>query len=269
MSESLQTNNSDMRRAIFPIDGKAEFLDVLNVARDFFSNEDVLPFVSMVKLNDALHLSHCGPEILGLLREELPEHVKLFIDLKIVDVKQTVLNTLKRYVPYRPDIVTVFSGVTAETLLTVRKVLPETKIALVDTLTDMSPVECMLRFNMTPEEKIARAIYGFDDLLSKFDNPIDIIVCGVEDLKYLRAHLGERFEFLCPGIRDRWMIKKGNKDHQKRISGVYKALKAGATYVVVGTQLSEGNPKAGITPEESRRRTWNEMHRYFSERSAL
>lgn len=259
--------NKDVRRIIFPIDGAFDSRSVLAQSTDFFSNEDVRSRVGMLKLNDGLHMPGAGPDILERLRSSgtVPEDVAFFIDLKIVDVKSTVANTLKRYALHNPQIVTVFSGVAAHTLDVVRTTLPNTKIALVDTLTDISYDECFARYNMSPADKISQAIDGFDIVFGDDVPPIDLIVCSVNDVDILRRRYGDQFGFVCPGIRDAWMLEKGNKDHQERISGIYTALEKGISYVVMGTQLSVGNPEAGISAEESRQRTWAEMGRYFSD----
>lgn len=258
----------DGRRIIFPIDGAADPADMVKQAISLFSHEDALPWVGMIKLNDGVHIPGMGPDIIAYLREAVPGHVGFFLDLKIFDVSATMANTLKRYAEYEPEIVTVCSKVTVKGLLAIRETLPNTKIAIVDTLTDMPERECRSRYGTIPAIQIANAIIGLEKELRLVSeaSPIDLIVCSANDLSYLRERFGARYGFVCPGIRDEWMFKGGNEDHQRRVAGTCEALRNGATYIVMGTQLTKGNPKAGISPEESRGWTWAEMKRYSDER---
>ena len=272
MNIMLNQQKSEERKRciIFPIDGANTAEDVISIAKKFVSYQDLQPYVAMIKLNDALHFPRKGPEILRELRNILPEGVGLFIDLKIGDVSATVVNTLKHYAQYVPEIVTVSSIVTAEGLLKVREMLPNTKIALVDTLTDMSDQECAIRYDMVlPGEKIVYALEGFDavyeHMLSGRLCPIDIVVSSVLDIGSIQERFHDRYEHLCPGIRDDWMLAQGNHDHQQRVSGIYAALTSGVKYIVMGSQFTNGNPKAGITADESRRLSILELERYFSE----
>ena len=81
----------------------------------------------------------------------------------------------------------------------------------------------------------------------KHPEPFDLVVCSSLELLFLKDNLPVAYEFIVPGIRDVWM----SSDHQQRITGVRAALDLGATYVVMGAQLTKGNPDAGITPEQS------------------
>lgn len=251
----------ETRRIIFPIDGAIDANDAIGQAGEFFANDGVSSYVGMLKLNDALHIPRIGPDIINMARGVIPVHVGIFADLKIVDVSATVVNTLRRYAELKLDILTVFSGVTIEALQTIRCILPSTEIALVDTLTDMSREQCRMRFGLDPEDKIARALDGILRYPGIQDKLVDLVVCGVGEVEYLRERFSDDIGYVCPGIRDAWMAK----DHQERTRGVYDALRAGATYMVMGTQLSKGNPGKGVSAQESREKTWLEIERYFRE----
>ncbi len=257
-----QAINQNRRRIIFPIDGAPTFGVLLNQAEAFFADTDVCEWVGMIKLNDGLHIPLVGSAIVPMVRKVIPDSVGFFLDLKIFDVSATMINILRWYAEYGISIVTVCSKVSVKGLIAIRETMPNTKIAMVDTLTDMSPEECLRRFGMTPAGAIAEAVKGLEGELGD-RNPIDLIVCGANDLGYLRTQFGDTYGFVCPGIRDAWMRDGGNKDHQERVSGIYDALKSGATYAVMGSQLTNGNPKADISAEESRQLTWKEIARYF------
>jgi len=184
--------------------------------------------------------------------------IGVFLDLKLADVSATVINTLKKYSLGKNDIVTVLSSVSVETLVKLRLSMPEVKLAMVSALTDMSSDECQTRFGQSPAVKIYNDLMNIEVVFGKetgrYQNwpnevvrPFDMVVCSKNDLSFLKKNLRGAYQFIVPGIRDAWM----SAGHQKRISGVKDALNTGATYVVMGAQLTKGNPENGVTPEES------------------
>lgn len=265
---SVGTGIHDTRCVIYPIDGASSADVVVEIAGEFVAYQEILPYISMIKLNDALHFSRMGPAIIEEVRSVLPNEVGIFADLKIGDVSETVKNTLRHYAYLKPDIVTVSSICTAQGIEAVREILPYTKIALVDTLTDMSEQECLQRYSQLPGEKIAHALMQYDRWFGPGNNPIDIVVSSAVDIVTIQREHGLRFKHLCPGIRDAWMLDGGNSDHQKRIAGIYGALLHGAHYLVMGSQLTRGNLNVGISGEESRRRSVLELEKYFKNRSS-
>ena len=54
-------------------------------------------------------------------------------------------------------------------------------------------------------------------------------------------------------------------DHQKRITGAYEALKLGAWRLVMGAQITKGNPDKGVSTEESQAITLEEVEKFFTE----
>lgn len=249
---------------ILPADGMADPQAVVNFYKGFFSSSPYAALlVEYAKLNDALHFPYMGPAILGELRPVLPEHVGLFVDLKIADVSATDQNTLLRYKEFNPGIVTVSSSVTAKALVVIRETLPDVKIALVDTLTDMSEAECKARYHgQSPLEKIRHALTKLEGMLGD-KNPINMVICSPRETSALKAEF-PRYLYGNPGIRSPHM----NDDHQKRTTSAYDALANGADYVVMGTQLTKGNPERGISAEQSQQITFEEIKRYFLEKVA-
>jgi Orotidine-5''-phosphate decarboxylase len=132
-------------------------------------------------------------------------------------------------------------------------------------LTDIGEDECFSRFGFTPEDKIINdltCIYEvYLDRRSKDPelpkDPFDLVVCSPKEVAYLKGSLPASYGFIVPGIRDEWM-KKAN-EHQKRTTGVGEALESGATFVVMGAQMTKGNPESGVSPETSRALTLMEI----------
>src|SRR5512133_923332 len=91
--------------------------------------------------------------------------------------------------------------------------------------------------------------------------PFDSVVCSPLEAAFLKPHISLRnISLIVPGIRDEWMVNEdGTAGQQQRYTGVYEALENGATFVVMGAQITQGNLKKGITAEESTRMTLEEI----------
>ncbi len=128
---------------------------------------------------------------------------------------------------------------------------------------------------MSPEVKIyndlqnIRNIYETKVNILEGDNiePFDLIVCSAHELEFLQKTLPPTYHYIVPGIRDEWMRKVN--EHQKRIVGVLMALEMGATYVVMGAQLTKGNPERTVTAEMSRLLTKEQIEIFFTVPTAL
>lgn len=256
-----------MRKVILPFDGYPTARGLFEAMDKTLAIPGLSDLVAFIKLNDGLHNEDMGgPAIVKKIQKRLAEKdlpIGLFIDLKIYDVSATLVNVLKKYQDLEPGILTVSSGCSVEGIIKLRRLLPKTKLAMVSLLTDISEDECAYRLNMRPAEKIKydlsaiRAIYGTK--YGKEDvqlEPFDLVVCSPLEVSILKKEF-PGYQFIVPGIRDEWMKKKD--EHQKRTTGVKEAIESGADFVVMGAQLTKGNPELGITPEESCRLTMEEF----------
>lgn len=248
---------------ILPLDGFASGQESLEKAKFFMAQPGMSDLVGFIKVNDAVHnYDMGGPEIV----RQLGSKAGIFLDLKIFDVSATVVNTIKKYSEALPTILTVASNCSVETIVKLRLACPEVKLALVSALTDMSASECQSRFGMLPAIKIYNDLENIRQLYQKIDGinafePFDFVVCSAHELEFLRRNLSEEIGFIVPGIRDVWM--KNPKDHQKRTVGVAEALSLGATYVVMGAQITKGNPEFDVSAETSRELTLEAIKEYF------
>ncbi len=251
------------RVVILPMDGFPSSVAIETKLAKLMAEEDLACLISHVKLNDGLHQpDRSGPQTMVAIQELLKtlglEDVEIFLDLKITDVKTTMVNVLQHYkeAGFTKGILTVSSSVSAEGLLALRQLLPDVKLAMVSVLTDMTEQECYQRFDEYPPNKIAGDLVGLQEWYARFKTaadpaePFDLVVCSAKELEWLSTSF-PGYGFVVPGIRDAWM----EKDHQKRTSGVKWALENRATFVVMSTQLLKGSPENNISPEESRRLT--------------
>ncbi len=254
---------------ILPIDGYENAKMLLDVTRKLISEEGMDDLIAYIKVNDGIHNMDMGaPAIVASLKALLAEKgitAGIFLDLKIFDVSATMVNVLKKYLSFAPDIVTVSASCSVAGIKKLREILPSTtKLAMVSVLTDISEAECLTRFGMSPGLKIFSDLFGIRtiykelmvDEASESVEPFDFVVCSPKELPFLKANLLD-YGFIVPGIRDEWM--KNPNEHQKRTTGARRALEDGATFLVMGSQLTKGNPSLSISAKESRELTKKEI----------
>ena len=199
---------------------------------------------------------------------------KFFLDSKSGDVAGILTKIASHWQGVSPEIMTINSLIAVKGFLEIKRQLPNTDIALFSVPTDMSVEECQARYKgMTPAEKIFHDCEVYLELWEKFrqseglvsvrlyEKPFDLVVCSPRELDYLNDRgMGKYFKWVTPCIRDKWMPK----DHQIRTAGILEALEKGVYRVIMCTQLTIGNPSAGILAEESQQRTLEEIKKFKS-----
>ncbi|MFH0923210.1 MAG: orotidine 5'-phosphate decarboxylase / HUMPS family protein [Candidatus Falkowbacteria bacterium] len=268
---------------ILPYDGFQDANTLLRELENDLQNIEILELLSFVKFNDAMFLPpFSGPgwivEFWKIMEKyTLYLDIGIFLDLKLADTSGTLKNIATHFFAsfqqrvVKQKILTVRSNLSGKGYLEIRRVLPDVKIALVSFLTDNSEQDCLEQYGLFPEEKILHDMRIAQRKYERVRNDgdpqfaFDMVVCSPKELPYLMRNelpiFGKRFEKISPGIRDEWMAK----GQQVRVAGVFQALKDGADYVVMGSQMKKGNPDKGISAEESRQRTKAEIERAFME----
>lgn len=199
------------------------------------------PLVWGFKMND-LFLDPLGP---ALARIIVQSKAKLWLDLKLHDIPNTVKNQLNRLANYMPSLVTVHASggigmltAACETARDARKSLhytdvgevPELGILAVSVLTSLSAEECEKIYGSVPAEKVPM----FATLAR--DAGVWGAVCSGHEARQVRD-LGLRP--VVPGIRPEWFLAEQNvsQDDQKRVVTPCKALDFGAELLVIGRPI--------------------------------
>lgn len=225
--------------------------------------------IGWIKLNDILHIKDLPSpvffiELKKLLKKLNREDICILLDMKLADVTTTLINILKHYPIDSSIMVTLRESCSVNGYVSLRETFPDLKISLVSLLTDIKPDECRRRYGMVPWIKIANDITNLELEYKQvkgdwWTNPLfDFIVCSVDEVDFLRKIFGNTYNFMCPGIQDLWM----KKNHQARVSGMFKAYELGI-YPVTASQLLKGNPDNDISSEKSRELTMIEIDKYY------
>lgn len=196
--------------------------------------EELGDSVSFYKLGLELFMAGGYFELVQWL---LKKEKKVFVDLKLFDVPQTVRSAVRQLNKYGATFATVHGN--DEVFRAAVKEKGDLKILAVTVLTsldqgDLDDLGFKVDIKSVVLSRARRALEaGCDGVISS----------GIE-VPELRKNLGERFVVVTPGIRP---VK--NIDDQKRTVDVEEAFHNGADYIVVGRPIKE--PQDFSTPKEA------------------
>ena len=166
----------------------------------------------------------------GVLIKEIKKSSKLFLDLKMHDIPNTVVQGLSSLRSIDPDYVTLhISGgqkmlEEARRLIKIEKI--KTKILGVTLLTSLDNTDIR---SMYGEITTQQLIKNFANLAKK--TKIDGLICSGQDLKYLNSY--KKLLKITPGVS----LYERKKDDQKRTISAIEAFKNGASFIVIGREI--------------------------------
>ena len=164
-----------------------------------------------------------------LINEIKRKKSRLFLDLKLHDIPNTVSGAIESLKNINPDFLTLHISGGEEMLKSAKKIIKnfnlKTKILGVTLLTSL-------------DSKDSKKIYGEKDtnkLIKKLaliasNAKIAGLICSGQDLKSLKSF--KKLLKITPGVK---LLDR--KDDQKRVSFVHDALNNGADFVVIGREL--------------------------------
>lgn len=179
-----------------------------------------------------------GPEIIELVRQK---ENKIFLDLKLHDIPNTVAKAVTAATEHKINYLTIHTTGGLEMMKAAvqaaRNVENSPKLIGVTVLTsiDQNTLNKDLRITGLVTDHVAYLA----QIAVKAE--MDGIVCSAVDLPAIKQYLPEEFEIITPGIR----LSQTDTHDQKRIATPEKAIKNGATILVIGRAVNEAdNPKA-------------------------
>jgi orotidine-5'-phosphate decarboxylase len=163
---------------------------------------------------------------------------KIFLDLKLHDIPNTVQKGLKAISKLKPIFTTIhISGGDEMQKISASKNNKKTNILGVSVLTSLDEKQTLKYY----KEK------NVDILVKKFanyakENNLRGLVCSPLEINTVRKEVGEKMILVVPGIRTD-KKPKGKKDDQKRTLTPKEAINLGADYLVIGRPIIESkNP---------------------------
>tara|TARA_Y100001970_G_scaffold105870_1_gene132622 strand:+ start:9612 stop:10301 length:690 start_codon:yes stop_codon:yes gene_type:complete len=163
---------------------------------------------------------------------------RIFLDLKLHDIPNTVKNGIKAISKLKPILTTIhISGGDEMQKKSLFKNNKKTKILGVTVLTSLDKTQTSKYYK---EKNVKSLVIKFAKYAKK--NNLNGLVCSPLEIKLVRKEVGEKMIIVVPGIRPQ-KISPNKKDDQKRILTPKEAVKLGADYLVIGRPIIESkNP---------------------------
>ena len=168
--------------------------------------------------------SKYGRNFLSKLRNEI-----IFADLKIHDIPNTCVSTIKAIKDLNINYLTIHIGSGLKALKACKKVSGKIKLIGVTTLTSLNNKSLKeIGFNKNINQLVSHQVK-----LAKKAN-LDAIVCSAHEVKIVKKFFKK--EIITPGIRFNTKI-----DDQKRVVTPKQAYKNGSDWLVIGRPITKGN----------------------------
>ena len=153
---------------------------------------------------------------------------KIFLDLKLHDIPNTVKKSIKGLVSLPIDMMTIHTSGGLEMMKAAKNAVDGTDIKIfgVTALTSLSDEDTSLIFKRTAAEQVNTML----DLAEQAG--IDGVVCSPHELSLVTKR--ESLLSITPGIR-----LKDSNDDQNRVMTPKDALKKGANFLVIGRPITE------------------------------
>ena len=210
-------------------------LDIATKAQALVLVEQLHDKISFFKIGLQLYTAQ-GPEI---VRAVLATGVKVFLDLKLHDIPNTVARAVESASSLGVQMLTIHLSGGSEMIRAASGVRTNNMSILgVTVLTNAN--------DQTLRET------GISDTLDKqvvrlaklgIENGIDGIVASPHEIKSLRVEFGDKIKIVVPGIRPSW----SEPGDQKRFMTPREAIEAGADYLVIGRPITaHKNPREAV-----------------------
>ena len=158
----------------------------------------------------------------------------IFADLKLNDIPNTCVSTIKAVKDLKIDYLTIHISSGLEALVSAKKVSGKTKLVGVTVLTSLNDKALK---QIGHKNNLKRLVLQQAKLASKAK--LDAIVCSAQEIEIVKKVFKK--EIITPGIR----IDKSNDD-QKRVLTPNQAYKNGSDWLVIGRPITKGNIKKNI-----------------------
>jgi orotidine-5'-phosphate decarboxylase len=183
--------------------------------------------INFYKIGLELMMSGHYFELINWLKNK---NKKVFCDLKLYDISETVARAVKNLSNYEVDLLTIHSasrGIMEKAAQNKGKM----QIIAVTVLTNLDAYD--LR-EMGFDEKISLENLVLKKAKMSIESGLDGVVASGIEAKNLRQNLGDDFLIISPGIR----LEAVLDDDQKQVSDVKTAISNGSSYLVVGRPIT-------------------------------
>ena len=187
---------------------------------------------------EAFYLHHF--KIINLLSSNY--NCKIFLDLKLHDIPQTVRKAIEALKNYPIDYLTIHLSGGEKMIQAAQeardKAIPSAKILGVSYLTSLNEEDFLKNWGFSNTEQIRNAMTKLYSLVLKSKNPIDGIVLSATELDIINSlekqlKTNQKILKVCPGLR----FDLEDTQDQARVETPERAIKNGADFLVMGRPL--------------------------------
>ena len=214
------------------------------IACDFKDREETLNFLNKfedeklyLKIGMELFYSE-GPEI---VREIKKRGHKIFLDLKLHDIPNTVEKAMKSLANLDVDMTNVHASGTIKMMEAGLRGLTKedgTRPLLIAVTQLTSTSQEVMEQDLLIKENIEDVVMHYAENSKKAG--LDGVVCSPLEVQAVKRKCGKEFLTITPGIR----FSTDSKDDQSRITTPAKAKELGSDYIVVGRSITKAeNPQ--------------------------
>lgn len=224
------------------------------IACDFGSREETLEFLDrfqdvkpFVKIGMELYYA-CGPDI---VREIKARGHKIFLDLKLHDIPNTVKKAMKVLSRLDIDMTNVHAAGGVEMMRQALEGLTRedgTRPMLIAVTQLTSTSDDMLHNELLISETMQNTIVAYARNAQKAG--LDGVVCSPLEAGMIKDNVGTDFMTITPGIR----FADSKKDDQVRITTPARAREIGSDFIVVGRPIT-----ASTDPVDAYKRCLNDF----------
>lgn len=171
--------------------------------------------------------------------------LKVFTDLKLTDIPNTLATDAALLKEVKPDMLTVMCNSGIDAMKRVQDVLGEfTKVLGVTILTSLDEEDCQAIYGCSTKAGVLRfarmaEIAGVEGL-----------ILSPKEVEVLTKHNEITLSLNTPGIRPEWSVVKG--DDQSRVMTPLKAIQQGSDRLVVGRPIVQAAPNDEGKPQSPR-----------------
>ena len=211
------------------------------IACDFSSDKECYKFLDLFKDLERKPFLKIGMELYystgpSIVRELKKRGFKIFLDLKLHDIPNTVKKTMKFLSSLDVDMVNVHAAGTIDMMKAAKEGLTRednTRPLLIAVTQLTSTTERAMREQLLIDNPIDIAIAHYAH--NAKEAGLDGVVCSPLEVNMVKEACGQDFLAVTPGIR----FADSAADDQKRFADPEKARELGADFIVVGRPITE------------------------------
>ena len=224
-------------------------IDHCMVALDNLQDSEITPFLQ--KVDGDIPYLKIGLEMFlhggrPLVEEILEKYsFKIFLDLKLHDIPNTVKGAIKSLNGLSLDFLTIHltggEKMVAAAMEECQRSLPQTKLLGVSYLTSLEGRDFKTMWNYD-EDQVGSAFDRLFTMAARLKLPgIVLSAHELERAKKFEQEFGHQFSKVTPGIRFADEIEGNVTQDQKRVQTPEEALANGSNYLVIGRSLNQAS----------------------------